>query len=180
MCDERCWYCELRCNTCLAQTSMDLNSKTVEGRMQRFCNKTCQNVYLSCETGEDTVLDVFDSPSKHLLLLSFDTTLPCKTGDYCRVEISIYITKCATESEFFPDKSLFVVYHHSTAIKQHFLEYFIRNDCSFGHMLHYYGSREYPEIRYAINLAEQLITEKIQGLGTSLSTLVDFAFNAGQ
>lgn len=177
VCGERCWYCELRCNTCLSQASMDLSRKTSEGRSQRFCSKTCENVYSSRVTKEDTVLDVFDSPSKHLLLLSFDTTLPCKTGNYSRAEISVYVSKDA-ESDGFPLKSLFVVYHHSTAIDQHFLEYFIHDDCSFSHMLHYYGSKEYSEMRYAIDFAEQLITEKLQGLGTNLKTLVDFTFCA--
>jgi hypothetical protein len=133
-------------------------------------------MYFSSTIREDIVLDVFDSHSKHLLLLSFETTLPCEAGDYSRANISVYVTKDAN-LDTFPDKSLYVVYHHSTTIDQHFLEYFIHDDCSFSHMLPYYGSKKYPEMKYAFDFAERLITEKLEELGTTLKTLMDFTFN---
>lgn len=173
VCGKLCWYCKLRCNTCLSQASPDLSSKTQEGRTQRFCSKTCQNVYLSSVAKDDIILDVFDSQFNHLLLLSFDTTLPLSTGGFSRVDISVYMSK-DSESDVFPNKSLYVVYHHSTIVEQHFLEYFIFYDCSFSHMLHYYKSKEYPEMKYAIDFAKQLIAEKLKELDTTLETLVDF------
>lgn len=79
-----------------------------------------------------------------------------------------------TGSDTFPNKSLYVVYHHSTAVDRHFLEYFIGENCSFSHMLHYYRNQEYPQMKYAIDFVEVLITEKLKELGTTLKTLVDF------
>lgn len=168
VCGEPCWYCRLRCNTCLLQSSTVL-SKTFEGRPQRFCSDTCQNVYLSSTTKEDTVLDVLDSQSKHILLLSFDATLPRPTGSHSRADISVYLSKDAESTS-----PLYVVYHHSTTIDQHFLEYFIHEDCSFSHMLHYYQSKEYPEMKYAVDFVKLLVSKKLEELGTTLKTLMDF------
>ena len=174
VCAERCWYCALRCSTCLSQASVDMNT-TLEGRTQRFCSKVCQDVYFSDTAKEDIVLDVFDSPH-HLLLLSFDTTLPRKSGDYSQADISVYLCK-NTGSEAFPDDSLYLVYHHTTLVEQHFLEYFIKDDCSFSHMLHYYREKECPDMKYAIDFAAKLLSEKLQDLGTNLRTLTDFVIN---
>ena len=175
VCAKRCWYCTLRCNTCLSQTSVDLNTK-LEGRTQRFCSKVCQDVYYSATSKEDVVLDAFDSLSHHLLLLSFDITLPRKSGDYSRADVSVYLCK-NTGLDVFPEDSLYLVYHHTTVVDQHFLEYFIQDDGSFSHMLHYYREKEYPEMMYAVDFAATVLSEKLQDLGTNLRTLSEFVVN---
>ena len=174
VCTKRCWYCKLGCSTCLSQAPIDMSSKSAGGSTQRFCNKTCRNVYFSDTTKEATVLDLFGSPAEHLLLLSFDITLPRSTEGYSRADISVYVSN-GTESHAFPKGSLHIVYHHATVIDQHFLEYFIHEDCSFSHMLHYYRSKEYPEMKYAVDFVKQVLTKKLQELGIEdLKVLVDF------
>ena len=152
-----------------------MSSRNLEGHTLRFCGGSCQNVYLSNTPKEETVLDVFGS-SSHLLLLSFDTTLPLHIGGYSRADISVYVCKNA-ESDAFPDKALYIVYHHATARSQTFLEYFIHEDCSFSHMLHYYESKDYPDMKYAIDFAAIVLTKKLQELGTDLKMLVEFVFD---
>lgn len=173
VCAKRCWYCKLRCNTCLAQASIDIHSKTLEGRTQRFCSEVCQSVYFSSTSKEDTILDVLDVSSHQLLLLSFDVTLPRPTGDYSRADVSVYVCK-NTESDAFPDGTLYVVYQHATIVDQHFLEFFIHEDCSFSHMLHYYREKQYPDMKYAIDFCMTILKEKLHELDTNLKTLVDF------
>ena len=141
-------------------------------RTKRFCSETCHNVYFSNTTKEPIALDL-DSSAGHPLLLSFDIVLPRPTGDYSRAEISVYM---GNGTEAFPKESLYVVYHHSTSVDQQFLEYFIHEDCSFSHMLHYYGSKECPaEMHYAVKFAKTILTEKLQELGIeNLKVLVNF------
>lgn len=175
VCAKRCWYCKLRCNTCLSQASVGMSSRNA-GRTQRFCSEVCQSVYFSNKPKEETLLDVFNTSSQHLLLLSFDIKLPRPLGDYSRADVSVYVCKYA-EQDSFPDDSLYVVYHHATAVDQHFLEYFIHDDCSFSHMLHYYGVKDYPDMKYAINFASEILAEKLQELGTNLTMLLEFVEN---
>lgn len=156
-CNKCCWYCKSRCCHCLAFASFDLNVKCATGSIRKFCSKTCRSVYVDSTCKDPMILD---TKSKHPLLLSFEHTLLCKTGDYSRADIAIYCN--SDDSKGFSKGMPYVVYHHDTMIEQHFLEYFIHEDCSFSCMLPYYRSKEFPsDMLYVEKFVRKILKEKL-------------------
>ena len=103
---------------------------------------------------------ILDLKSKHPLLFSFEHTLLRKTGDYSRADIAIYYS--SDGSKDFLKGMPYVVYHHDTMIEQHFLEYYIHEDCSFNHMLPYYHSKEFPlDMLYVEKFVQKILKEKL-------------------
>lgn len=159
-CNKRCWYCESRCNHCLAPASFDLNMKCAAGSIIKFCSDTCRNMYFDSSCKDPVVLDL---ESSHPLLLSLDVTLPCKTGDHSRFDIAIY---SGDGSKNIPKGAPYVLYRDATITKQHFIEYFIHEDCSFSHMLPYFSSKECPtDMAYVKKFVQTILKEKMSELG---------------
>ena len=131
--------------------------KCTSGSIRKFCSKACRNVYFDSTCKDPMILDL---KSKHPLLLSFERTLLCKTGDYSRADVAIYYSN--DNSKDFSEGIPYVVYHHDTMIEQHFLEYFINEDCSFSHMLPYYHSEKFPsDMVYIEKFVQKILKEKL-------------------
>ena len=163
-----------RCNNCLSQASVDMSSKTPGGSAQKFCSEACRNVFFSDTTKEVAFFDPASLSQPHILLISFDVLLPCSKGGNTRADISVYLSN-DPESQLFPNRSLYVVYHHTALLEQQFLEYFINSDGSFSRMVPYYQANEYPEMKYAIDFTRLVLTEKLQELGMEdLKELTEF------
>ena len=131
--------------------------KCATGSIRKFCSKACRNIYFDSTCKDPMVLDL---KSKHPLLLSFEHTLLCKTGDYSRADVAIY---CSNDgSKDFSKGKPYIVYHHDTMIEQHFLEYFINEDCFFSHMLPYYHTKELPSnMLYVERFVWKILKEKL-------------------
>lgn len=122
---------------------------------------------------------ILDLESNHPLLLSLEVTLVRKSGDYSRAEIAIY---CGDGNKGFSKGVPYVVYHHDSIIEQHFLEYFINEDCSFSHMLPYYDSLECPShMEYAEKFVVTILKEKLLEMGIEdLKCLINFVCTASE
>ena len=144
--------------------------KCAAGSIRKFCGEACRNVYFDNTCKDPMILDL---ESNHPLLLSIEVTLLRKTGDYSRADIAIY---CGDGSNNFSKGAPYVVYHHDTIIEQHFLEYFINEDCSFSHMLPYYNSKECPsDMVYAEQFVLKILKKKLLEMGIEdLKSLVNF------
>lgn len=169
VCNKRCWFCKSRCNHCLAPASYDLNMKSATGSIRKFCSDACRKVYFDGTCKDSVILDL---ESSHPLLLSLEVTLLCKTGDYSRADIAIY---CSDGSKDICKGVPYVVYYHTTITEQHFLEYFINEDCSFSCMLPYFNSKECPkDVAYAEKFVLTILKEKMLELGIKdLTSLIN-------
>lgn len=126
--------------------------------MMKFCSSACQSFYLT-NTPHQVPEPSKDSP--HQFLLKSDISLPLRTGGYSRSNMAVYL---GDGSKPFPRRAFYVVYRHRTPFQQHFMEYFLLDDCSFSHPLPYYSEENRLEMLLMndIQLIQLVLQEELK------------------
>ena len=130
-----------RCNHCLAPASFSYNTELPGVPKMKFCSSTCQSVYFTNTPHQLVPESSNDSP--HQFVLKSDISLPLRTGGYSFSNMAVYR---GDGSKPFPRRAFYVVYRHRTPFQQHFMEYFLLDDCSFSHPLPYYSEEHRLEM----------------------------------
>ena len=135
VCEQRCWYCEQRCNNCLKPSFSVYDLSHPRMPLMKFCSKSCQEIY---SLGQLPFLSTSNA-SPHPMLFNMNIPLELKPKGFSYAHISVFL---GDGSKFFPKRDAYVVYQHRAPFSQTFLEYFLTNDLSVSHPLEHYNEED--------------------------------------